>query len=1240
MAILLSLVIALAVPALAQDEYIATNTYDGNHYYIKSNGDGTFNAPEFILNSGNTMYGIGMGDFNNNGESDIITYSGRDGTGEVLYIEKLGHGNDFATPVAIGSTASGYPMDVTTADFNNDGNLDFIFDDYYSNYFVYLGNGDGTFTNSSFSGPEMVYTAGKDAADFNLDGNMDFAVALEWQVNLYLGNGDGTFTMSTPIGSASYNVALTADDFDSDGIPDIITGSDSDVLYFYKGNGDGTFQAGNLIINTGILQYAIDNFDFDKDGTQDIVILNNVNGNVKYYSGNGDGTFTYVLDITSATGDTWSYYGIATPPSMRMVGQPYAVISPLDQTVGLGDSASLDGSGSYDDDGSIVRWDWDFGDGTTASEEITSHTYGSEGTYRVKLTVIDNDDKKDRAYATAYAIGDAPIANANGPYDGVAGSFITFDGSGSSDTEGIVEYEWDFGDGSTGHGMNPTHFYMISGVHDVTLTVYDTAGQSATDTTTISIENMIPVVVTVPWSDGSDPHTTWDGKEITLKGTVIDTDASTYEWDFGDGSAPVSGSVTDPNVIEARHAYTGSDGQLFTATLTICDASGVCDSDQYYIEMMPMTFETEVNVAIDEGLWNLHKDQYRFTADEVKYGSWGSNNKVAFVSAAVQAFENNAHIPDGNPFEDPYVETVDRGLNYILSKSYTNDLDEEYDSNGNGIGIGCNEGQPLYEIGLAMMAIVGSENKHRVAVSGPESIIGREYQDIIQDMVDQLVWAQNDNGGWRYQPNSGSSDNSVTQWPVLGLEAAEKQWGIVAPDSTKTALDEWLAYSQNANGGFGYSSPNDWINIGKTGAGMAGLLYLGYDVTDARIVSAIDYMDSTWDTDSEFISSNNYYSMYSAFKAATIPQPALETIGSQDWYRDIGQYLLINQQIDGSWGSGYWTQPPLTTAWAVQILSKTVITKLPVSDANGPYDSDIGYPVYFDGSGSYHRNPFKNLVLYEWDFDNDGVYDFSSSSPDDASHVYGDYGTYIVKLRVTDDSDPEFTDTDTAEVVIHPPPHRPTAKAGGPYDGWVGLDVTLDGSESYDPNENIVLYEWDLDNDGVFDDATGKIVNNVWSDLFDGIIGLRVTDSSGISDTSWTRVVIGNHPPVASVGGPYTGYIGTPTYFDGSASFDIDIPYGDIILLEWDLDGDRQFDDATGEVVSHTWSAEYTGDIGLRVTDSSGETDTDWATVNILPPDQPPIVKVPPLTPIGIIMLVGLLLFVTSIRISKNRGLK
>lgn len=220
------------------------------------------------------------------------------------------------------------------------------------------------------------------------------------------------------------------------------------------------------------------------------------------------------------------------------------------------------------------------------------------------------------------------------------------------------------------------------------------------------------------------PHDTWSGLGITLKGTAHDPDGdgtlATYEWDFGDGSPVVTGAVTDPYVIEATHIYTGSVGDLFVATLTVTDIGTETGTDQYLVEIKDGSDITaKVNVAIDEGLWKLHKDQVRGTLpDGTPYGNWPyGSSSVAATGASTGAFEIQGTLPDGNPDEDPYVETVQRGLNYLLSQMHSFPVAQDADCpqgnpdvNANSIGLCCytESWSSMYESGIALMALSSS----------------------------------------------------------------------------------------------------------------------------------------------------------------------------------------------------------------------------------------------------------------------------------------------------------------------------------------------------------------------------------------------------------------------------------------------------------------------------------------------------------------------------------------------------
>lgn len=94
----------------------------------------------------------------------------------------------------------------------------------------------------------------------------------------------------------------------------------------------------------------------------------------------------------------------------------------------------------------------------------------------------------------------------------------------------------------------------------------------------------------------------------------------------------------------------------------------------------------------------------------------------------------------------------------------------------------------------------------------------------------------------------------------------------------------------------------------------------------------------------------------------------------------------------------------------------------------------------------------------------------------------------------------------------------PVPGAGGPYTGLEGTPINLDASASYDPDDVIVLYQWDLDADGEFDDADGMIAPAMYAD--DGVytIALKVTDSHGAYAVDTASVTVDNAPPSVDAG--------------------------------------------------------------------------------------------------------------------------
>jgi PKD repeat protein len=164
--------------------------------------------------------------------------------------------------------------------------------------------------------------------------------------------------------------------------------------------------------------------------------------------------------------------------------------------------------------------------------------------------------------------------------------------------------------------------------------------------------------------------------------------------------------------------------------------------------------------------------------------------------------------------------------------------------------------------------------------------------------------------------------------------------------------------------------------------------------------------------------------------------------------------------------------------------------------------------------------------------------------------------------------------------------------------------VAFDASGSTDPDGDPLSYAWDLDGDGQLNDGSSVTASHAFSTLGNHLVRLQVSDGVTTSKVlSQIVTVLDDKPPVPSFSfAPAAPGIGTNVVFTSSSSD----PDGFITKLEWDLDGDGQFDDAQGPAAAFSYSTPGPRFVSLKATDDRGVASIAFQTLNVTAPPPPP----------------------------------
>jgi subtilisin family serine protease len=278
----------------------------------------------------------------------------------------------------------------------------------------------------------------------------------------------------------------------------------------------------------------------------------------------------------------------------------------------------------------------------------------------------------------------------------------------------------------------------------------------------------------------------------------------------------------------------------------------------------------------------------------------------------------------------------------------------------------------------------------------------------------------------------------------------------------------------------------------------------------------------------------------------------------------------------------------------------------PVVNAGQNITARVNTTVNFEPTASDEDG---TIIKWEWDFETDGTWDYSSAKTGTTTHIYTIPGTYNATLRVTDnDAD---TTLGIVTVIVLPPNRAPVMKNPVPISSSVTIEA--EGYQIFsitvtDPDNDPLTFKWTVDNKKRVE--SGSSFNWTTSETDVGSHEVKITASDGTDSTShsWSTIVQAvNHPPVIDAISPTTKFVTVSS--DSFQVFQVSAtdPEGSSLIFKWTLDGvvvgsqeDYQYNPDDSSVGSHT--------LRLEVSDGELSTFSNW-TIEVTSANQAPTIR-------------------------------
>ena len=447
---------------------------------------------------------------------------------------------------------------------------------------------------------------------------------------------------------------------------------------------------------------------------------------------------------------------------------------------------TFSGADSYGS-GEIVSYEWDFGDGDTASGETASHTFYEPGTHEVELTVTDEEGNEDQTtrqvQITAPSFTDEPLTLKS----------FRFEGEEDSD---VTSYTWDLGDGTSATGRVVEHAYQNKGIYEVELTLSFTGGGTATvarevyagprpiylgDVTVQNDRTLSaaygPYVVT-------DFLQIWEGATLTVEpGAVVkfvlETDLTDAQIDV-DGTLKAEGTAQDSVVFtsikdDAYGGDTNGDGSETSPSAGDWEQIRLDNTASGTVDHAVIRYGGR-RVATDGG--EISEPMVEVEPDEPGAVQVSNSRITGSYAEGIEARNGGRLLVENSRFAGNQVGlSVDDAGGSVQTTVFQN----------NNIGISISEPQ-MFNLGTPSaygLNVIRNNETYDVKITSPDTIqaVGNYWGTTTASVIDANI----------YDDNEDSGSGPVLFEPFLGAPPEDGNTPpIASPDSFSVSSDSTL----------------------------------------------------------------------------------------------------------------------------------------------------------------------------------------------------------------------------------------------------------------------------------------------------------------------------------------------------------------------------------------------------------------------------------------------------------------